>query len=177
MIGISYCCIALLELRFCVNLENFSWVSNLKENVKFELHILFNVLGCLEKFSTDWRTGSVRDVPEIRYEFLEIFKVFTTLLKNPWKVSWGSRPLPLFHTVQIVSSNSSTNLEETLWKFSLKTKESIKTMYQQHFLEVFQRYFRKYTKAWLSPVRLIYSHSLLHNIISNRTDVNAHFLS
>ena len=32
-------------------------------------------------------------------------------------------------------------------------------------------------KAWFSSVRLIYSHSLLHNIISYRTGVNAHFLS
>ena len=45
-------------------------------------------------------------------------------------------------------------------------------MYQQHSLEVFQRYFKKDTKAWFSPVRLIYSHSLLHNIISNRTPVH-----
>ena len=33
-----------------------------------------------------------------------------------------------------------------------------------------------FNKAWFSPVRLIYSHSLLHNIISNGTNVNAHFL-
>ena len=36
-------------------------------------------------------------------------------------------------------------------------------MYQQHSLEVFQRYFKKDTKTWFS-IRLIYSHSLLHNI-------------
>ena len=51
----------------------------------------------------------------------------------------GSGPLPFFDTVQIVPSNSSTNLEETLWKISLKNEESIKTMYQQHSLEVIQR--------------------------------------
>ena len=54
-------------------------------------------------------------------------------------------------------------------------KESIKTTYQQHSVEVFQRYFVKYTKAWFSPARLIYSRSLSHNITSNRTGVNAHF--
>ena len=45
-------------------------------------------------------------------------------------------------------------------------------MYQQHSLEVFQHNFKKDTKDWFSLVRLSYSHSLLHNIISNRT---AHF--
>ena len=49
-------------------------------------------------------------------------------------------------------------------------------MYQQHSFEVFQSYFKKYAKAWFSPVRLIYSHSLLHNIVSNREGVNAQFL-
>ena len=52
----------------------------------------------------------------------------------------------------------------------------MKAMYQEHSLEVFQHYFKKDTKAWFSSVRLIYSHSLLH-IISNRTGMNAHFLS
>ena len=56
-------------------------------------------------------------------------------------------------------------------------KESIKTMHQQHSLEVFQHYFKKDTKAWLSPATLNFSHSLLHNIISNHTGVNAQFLS
>ena len=42
-------------------------------------------------------------------------------------------------------------------------------MYQQPSFEVFQRYFKKDTKAWLSPVKLIYSHSFLHNIVSNRS--------
>ena len=56
-------------------------------------------------------------------------------------------------------------------------KESIKTMYQKHPLEVFQGYFKKYTKAWFSPVRLIYSHLLLHKIISNHEGVNTRFLS
>ena len=36
--------------------------------------------------------------------------------------SRGPEPLPFFNTVQIVSSNYSTSLEETLWKFSLKNK-------------------------------------------------------
>ena len=48
---------------------------------------MFIILGCLEHFSMDWRTGSVLDVPEIRYGFWEIFKVFATLLKNSWMVS------------------------------------------------------------------------------------------
>ena len=48
-------------------------------------------------------------------------------------------------------------------------------MYQQHSLEVFQHNFKKDTKAWFSQVRLIYFHSLLHNIISNRTDVTLIF--
>ena len=47
---------------------------------------------------------------------------------------------------------------------------------QQHSFDVFQHYFKKDTKAWFSRVRLIYSLSLLlHDIISNRTNVNAHF--
>ena len=50
-------------------------------------------------------------------------------------------------------------------------------MYQQRSLKVFQRYFKKDTKAWFSQVRLIYSPTLLHNIVSNRTVVNAHFLT
>ena len=53
----------------------------------------------------------------------------------------------------------------------------IKRMYQQHSLEVFQRYFKKDTKAWFSPVQLIYSHSLLHNITANRIGMNTNFLS
>ena len=52
----------------------------------------------------------------------------------------------------------------------------IKTMYQQHSPEGFQRCLRKYTKALASPVRSTYSYSILHNIISNRTGVNPHFL-
>ena len=47
---------------------------------------MFIILGCLENFSMEWRTGSVWDVSEIRYGFWEIFKHFTTLLKNSWKV-------------------------------------------------------------------------------------------
>ena len=46
-VGISYCCVALLELRLCISLE--SLVSSLKESVQFELLILFLVfimLGC-----------------------------------------------------------------------------------------------------------------------------------
>ena len=53
-------------------------------------------------------------------------------------------------------------------------KESIKTMYQQHSLEIFQRYFKKDTKVWFSPVKLIY---FTHNIFYNCTGVDAHFLS
>ena len=49
--------------------------------------LMFIILGCLENFSVDWRTGSAWDVPEIRYGFWEIFKLFKTLLKNSWKVS------------------------------------------------------------------------------------------
>ena len=33
----------------------------------------------------------------------------------------------------------------------------------------------KIFKTWFSSVRLVYSHLLLHNIISNRTCVNTHF--
>ena len=55
-------------------------------------------------------------------------------------------------------------------------KESIKMMYQQHPFEVFQHYFKKDAKVWFLSVRLIYSHSLLPNIISNRTDLNTYFL-
>ena len=50
-------------------------------------------------------------------------------------------------------------------------------MYQQHSLEVSQGYFKKDTKAWFSPVWLICSHSLLRNIISNRTGVNSFFIA
>ena len=49
-------------------------------------------------------------------------------------------------------------------------------MHQLKFLKVFQRSFKTYIKACFSPVRLTYSHSLLHNIISNREGVNSHFL-
>ena len=45
-------------------------------------------------------------------------------------------------------------------------------MYQQHSLDIFQRYIKNDTKTWFSPVRLIYSHSLIQNFISNRTGVN-----
>ena len=50
-------------------------------------------------------------------------------------------------------------------------------MYQQHSLKVFQRYFKKDTKAWFSQVRLIYSHILLLNTVFNCTVVNAHFFN
>ena len=72
LIGITCCCVALLELRFCISLENFSWVSNLKENVQLELLtllLMFIILGCSENFSIDWMTGSVWNVSEIRYRF------------------------------------------------------------------------------------------------------------
>ena len=48
---------------------------------------MFIVLGYLENFSMEWRIGSVWDVPEIRCGFWKIFKHFTALLKNSWKVS------------------------------------------------------------------------------------------
>ena len=90
MIEILYCCVTLLELRFYISLESFSWVWSLKENVQFEFLILFLriiMLECLEKFSIDWRTRLVWDVPEVRYGFLDIFRGFTILLKDSWKVS------------------------------------------------------------------------------------------
>ena len=48
-------------------------------------------------------------------------------------------------------------------------------MYKQHSLQFIERYFKKDAKAWFSPAKLICSHSFLHNIITNRTGVNAHF--
>ena len=57
-------------------------------------------------------------------------------------------------------------LRRNALKISWKTKQSIKTMNQKHSLEVFQHYFKKDTKTWFS-VRLIYSHSLLHNVNYN----------
>ena len=87
--------------------------------------------------------------------------------------SRGSGSLPFFDTVQTVPSNSSTNLEETPWKLSLKNERihqnDVPTVFSSKQCTnsiLFQRYFKKDTKAWLSPVRLIYSHSLLHNITS-----------
>ena len=47
-------------------------------------------------------------------------------------------------------------------------------MYQQHSLEVFNATFFN-AKAWFPPVKLIYFHSLVLNVISNREDVNAYF--
>ena len=95
---VSYCCEVLFELRFCISLENLSSckklksyiISMLKKNVQFELLIMilmFIILRYLEDFSMDWRTRSVWDVPETRYGFLEIYRVFTTILKNSKKVS------------------------------------------------------------------------------------------
>ena len=58
MTVISNCCVALLCLRFCISLENLSLVSNLKENVYFELFIpvlIINIVGYLENFPKDWR--------------------------------------------------------------------------------------------------------------------------
>ena len=48
---------------------------------------MFIILGRLENFSMDWRTGLVWDVPEIIDGFWEIFKHFKTLIKNFWEVS------------------------------------------------------------------------------------------
>ena len=50
-------------------------------------------------------------------------------------------------------------------------------MYQQHSLDVFQHYFKKYFNAWFSAVRLIAYQSLLYNVICNRTSLNNHFLN
>ena len=44
-------------------------------------------LESLENVSVDRRTGSVWDLLEMRYGFLEIFKVLITLLKSLWKFS------------------------------------------------------------------------------------------
>ena len=90
LIGKSYCCVALLELRFCISFDNFHEFQSWKKNVQCELLILFLMFikqGCLENVSVDWRIGSVSDVLEIRYGFFKIFSVFTTLLKIFWKVS------------------------------------------------------------------------------------------
>ena len=95
---VSYCCEVLFELRFCISLENFSSckklessiISKLKKNVQFELLIMilmFVILRYLENVSMDWRTGLVWDAPETRYGFLEIYRVFTTILKNSRKIS------------------------------------------------------------------------------------------
>ena len=35
----------------------------------------------------DWGIGSICNNPEIRYGILDIFRVFSTSLKNLWKVS------------------------------------------------------------------------------------------
>ena len=70
LIAISYSCVAWLPYRFCINLENLSLVSNFRENAEFKLLILclmFIILGCLEHFSNDQRTGSVWDVLDMRY--------------------------------------------------------------------------------------------------------------
>ena len=53
--------------------------------------------------------------------------------------SKGSGPLPFFDTIHILPSNSSANSEKMLCKISFKTKESIKTMYQQHSLRILKR--------------------------------------
>ena len=91
--------------------------------------------------------------------------------------SRGSRPLPFLNTVQIVPSSSSTNLEEALWKISFKNETIDQNDLPTALSWSFQCYFKKDTKTWFSPVRLIYSHSLLHNIISNRTGANSFFIT
>ena len=58
-----------------------------------------------------------------------------------------------------------------------KRKNPSKRYTSSILLKLFNATLRSITKPWFSPVRLIYSHSLLHNIISNDKGVNAHFLS
>ena len=83
LIAISYCYVAWLPYRFCISLENLSLVSNFRENAEFNLLILclmFIILGCLEHFSNDQRTGSVWDVLDMRYIWvfrkLQSFDIF-----------------------------------------------------------------------------------------------------
>ena len=59
----------------------------------------------------------------VQVQVLEIYvflgtsgTLFTRAYLARWRGSRGSGPLPFFDTVQIVPSNFSTNLEETLWK-------------------------------------------------------------
>lgn len=103
-IGISYCWVALLALRFCISLKNISLVLILKQNAKFKFHILFlmfSVLGYLENFSIDWRTGSVWDVSETKYVFLEIFRVLTISLKILRKVLATFLPLEMIFSFSV----------------------------------------------------------------------------
>ena len=51
---IPHYCVALLELRFCISLENSYLASNFEENVQFEsliMFLMFMIQGCLENFS------------------------------------------------------------------------------------------------------------------------------
>lgn len=103
-IGISYCCVALLALRFCISLENISLVLISKQNAKFKLLILFlmfSVLRYLENFSIDWRTGSVSDVSETKYVILEIFRVLTISLKILRKVLATFLPLEMIFSFSV----------------------------------------------------------------------------
>ena len=53
----------------------------------------------------------------------------------------GLDPCPFFDTVQIVPLNSSTNLEQTLWKISLKSKRIHQNDVPAAFSWSFQRYY------------------------------------
>ena len=62
-----------------------------------------------------------------------------------------------------------------LFQYSPNCALKFLTIYKQHSLKNFQRCFKKNTKAWFSPVRLICSHSFLLNNVPNRTGVDVHF--
>ena len=90
LIGISYCCVALLDLRFCISLENFFWISNLKENVQYDSHFVFNV--CRTRVLGKFFNGledciSLRCFRNKIWWVWEILKVSKALLKNLQKIS------------------------------------------------------------------------------------------
>ena len=95
---------------------------------------------------------------------------------HPAGGSRGTGPLPIFR----YSPNCALKFLNPFKRNALKNqyqkqKNPTKRCAKSNLLKIFQRYFKNYTKAWFSPVRLIYSHYFLHNIISNCTGVNAHF--
>ena len=92
--------------------------------------------------------------------------------------SRGCGPLAFFDTVQIVPLKFLNQFRRNASKNKFKKRKNrSKGCANGHSLEVFHRYFKKDTKAWFSPVRLIYSHSLIHNIISNRTSERSFFIA